>query len=100
MERSSNPTMPPDSSTEIGATSHDFGGIAAAASRRSANERKWLEMIAAPHFAIPILLALAIPLSFLTLGGYPFYTKGEPREAVTVLNIVSGGGVILPRRAG
>src|SRR5262249_20071791 len=34
------------------------------------------------------------------LGGYPFYTKGEPREAVTVLNIVHGGGVILPMRAG
>ena len=36
----------------------------------------------------------------MNLGGYPFYTKGEPREAVTVLAIATGGGVILPMRAG
>ena len=36
----------------------------------------------------------------MNLGGYPFYTKGEPREAVTVFAIVHGGGVILPQRAG
>jgi 4-amino-4-deoxy-L-arabinose transferase-like glycosyltransferase len=36
----------------------------------------------------------------VNLGGYPFYTKGEPREAVTVLAIATGGGVILPMRAG
>ncbi|HEV2170034.1 MAG TPA: glycosyltransferase family 39 protein, partial [Candidatus Binatus sp.] len=32
--------------------------------------------------------------------GYPLYTKGEPREAVTVFDIVHGGGIILPQRAG
>ena len=36
----------------------------------------------------------------MNLGGYPFYTKGEPREAVTVLAMATGGGVILPMRAG
>jgi len=34
------------------------------------------------------------------LGAYPLYTKGEPREAVTVFDIVNGGGVLLPMRAG
>ena len=36
----------------------------------------------------------------MNLGGAPLYTKGEPREAVTVFDIVHGGGVILPLRAG
>ena len=36
----------------------------------------------------------------VNLGGYPLYTKGEAREAVTVFDIVNGGGVILPMRAG
>jgi 4-amino-4-deoxy-L-arabinose transferase-like glycosyltransferase len=36
----------------------------------------------------------------INLGGYPLYTKGEPREAVTIFDIVHGGGWILPMRAG
>ena len=39
-------------------------------------------------------------LYLVNLGGYPLYTKGEPREAVTVFDIVHGGGIILPQRAG
>ena len=39
-------------------------------------------------------------LFIVNLGGAPIYTKGEAREAVTVFDIVHGGGVILPLRAG
>ncbi|MGO9602288.1 MAG: ArnT family glycosyltransferase [Candidatus Binataceae bacterium] len=59
-----------------------------------------LPAIASPRFAIPMLLALGWVLFLSNLGGYPLYTKGEPREAVTVFDIVHGGGVILPMRAG
>ncbi len=56
--------------------------------------------VAAPGFAVPMLLALGAILFLSNLGGYPLYTKGEPREAVTVLNMLHGGGIILPMRAG
>jgi 4-amino-4-deoxy-L-arabinose transferase-like glycosyltransferase len=59
-----------------------------------------LGAIAAPRPAILILLALGSLLFLSNLGGYPLYTKGEPREAVTVFNMVHGGGIILPMRAG
>ncbi len=61
---------------------------------------QWLDTIARPLFAIPSLSAISALIFFANLGGYPFYTKGEPREAVTVLAIATGGGVILPMRAG
>jgi 4-amino-4-deoxy-L-arabinose transferase-like glycosyltransferase len=60
----------------------------------------WLQFLAEPRHAWPILLILGVALYLVNLGGYPFYTKGEPREAVTVFDIVHGGGVILPQRAG
>ena len=60
----------------------------------------WLEFIAEPRHAWPILLIFGVALYLVNLGGYPLYTKGEPREAVTVFDIVHGGGVILPQRAG
>jgi 4-amino-4-deoxy-L-arabinose transferase-like glycosyltransferase len=56
--------------------------------------------IATPWPAVLILVALGSLLFLSNLGGYPLYTKGEPREAVTVLNMVHGGGIILPMRAG
>ncbi|MGH7906699.1 MAG: ArnT family glycosyltransferase [Candidatus Binataceae bacterium] len=56
--------------------------------------------ISAPRIAIPLIIALGLLLFIVNLGGYPFYTKGEPREAVTVLDIVNGGGIVLPMRAG
>lgn len=55
---------------------------------------------AAPRIAIPLLLGLGLVLFAVNLGAYPFYTKGEPREGVTVLAMVQGGGLILPLRAG
>jgi 4-amino-4-deoxy-L-arabinose transferase-like glycosyltransferase len=59
-----------------------------------------LEFLSSPPVATPIILALGIMLFLVNLGGAPLYTKGEPREAVTVFDIVHGGGVILPMRAG
>src|SRR5271154_4308933 len=60
----------------------------------------WLQHIAEPRHAWPILLIVGVALYLVNLGGYPLYTKGEPREAVTVFDIVHGGGIILPQRAG
>ena len=61
---------------------------------------RWLSTIAEPHNALPILLMTTVALFLVNLGGYPLYTKGEPREAVTIYDIVHGGGIILPQRAG
>ena len=60
----------------------------------------WLDTLAQPLFAIPALTIFSVLIFLVNLGGYPLYTKGDPREAVTVLAIASGGGVILPMRAG
>ncbi len=60
----------------------------------------WFDSLSEPRFAIPLLVIFGALIFVVNLGGYPFYTKGEPREAVTVLAIASGGGVILPMRAG
>ncbi len=59
-----------------------------------------LQYLAEPRHAWPILLICGVALYLVNLGGYPLYTKGEPREAVTVFDIVHGGGIILPQRAG
>jgi 4-amino-4-deoxy-L-arabinose transferase-like glycosyltransferase len=58
------------------------------------------ELLSSPPIAIAIILAIGILIFIVNLGGAPLYTKGEPREAVTVFDIVHGGGVILPMRAG
>jgi hypothetical protein len=60
----------------------------------------WLGTLAQPIVAIPALTIFCALMFLVNLGGYPFYTKGDPREAVTVLAIATGGGVILPMRAG
>ncbi|MGH7814129.1 MAG: ArnT family glycosyltransferase [Candidatus Binataceae bacterium] len=75
-----------------------IGGAIAAPTRPEIPQ--WLARIAEPRNAVPILLILGIALYLVNLGGYPLYTKGEPREAVTIWDIVHGGGVILPLRAG
>src|ERR1700746_3891558 len=59
-----------------------------------------LERLAPPRIATPLLCAYGALLFLVNHGGYPLYTKGETREAVTVLDILHGGGVILPMRAG
>jgi 4-amino-4-deoxy-L-arabinose transferase-like glycosyltransferase len=61
---------------------------------------RWLDRLSRPALAMPLLLATGMALFILNLGSAPLYTKGEPREAVTVFDIVHGGGIILPLRAG
>src|SRR6266478_8819091 len=60
----------------------------------------WFSDLAEPPLAILVLTLVGVALFLVNLGGYPFYTKGEPREAVTVFNMLHGGGFILPLRAG
>lgn len=61
---------------------------------------RWFAALAEPHFAIPLILLFGALIFLVNIGGYPLYTKGEPREAVTILDIYNGGGVVLPMRAG
>ncbi len=64
---------------------------------------RWFDLAATPRFAIPLLLVLSVAALFVNLGGYPLYTKGEPREAVVVLDMFRGhslSSIILPMRAG
>src|SRR5260370_39595230 len=58
-----------------------------------------LKTVAGPLCAYPFLTLAGALLFLLNAGVYPLYTKGEPREAVTVFDIVNGGGAILPVRA-
>jgi 4-amino-4-deoxy-L-arabinose transferase-like glycosyltransferase len=55
---------------------------------------------ASPRIAWIAILATGVLIFIVNLGGYPLYTKGEPREAVTIFDIAHGGGIILPMRAG
>jgi 4-amino-4-deoxy-L-arabinose transferase-like glycosyltransferase len=68
--------------------------------RREVAIARRLEMLSSPPIALAIILSIGILLFLVNLGGAPLYTKGEPREAVTVFDIVHGGGLILPMRAG
>jgi 4-amino-4-deoxy-L-arabinose transferase-like glycosyltransferase len=72
----------------------------AAIARHSPGPVAMLDALSAPRRAIPLIAIVGALLFLFNLGGYPLYTKGEPREAVTVSDIVHGGGVILPMRAG
>jgi len=74
------------------------GAVEGAAARAAGSSR--LICLAAPRLALPILLAIGLALFVVNLGGYPFYTKGEPREALTVVAMVHGRGLILPLRGG
>jgi 4-amino-4-deoxy-L-arabinose transferase-like glycosyltransferase len=60
----------------------------------------WFSDLAEPPLAMLVITVVGAALFLVNLGGYPFYTKGEPREAVTVFNMLHGGGFILPLRAG
>lgn len=70
------------------------------AEKARAAEHGLLEVVTRPRLGLAIIFAIGVLLFVVNLGGYPMYTKGEPREAVTVFDIVHGGGVILPMRAG
>ncbi|HJU10175.1 MAG TPA: glycosyltransferase family 39 protein [Candidatus Binataceae bacterium] len=72
----------------------------AAISNAAVSRPELLDRLARPPLAIPLLSLCGALLFLVNLGGYALYTKGETREAVTVFDIVHGGGVILPMRAG
>ncbi len=83
-----------------GAISPPDAAPAGPSATAATNVPRWLERLSQPALAIPLLLATGLALFILNLGSAPLYTKGEPREAVTVFDIVHGGGIILPLRAG
>ena len=60
----------------------------------------WLDRIAEPRVAFLFLLAFGVAIFIVNLGGYPIYTRGEPREAIRIVDIVSGGGLLLPTQTG
>lgn len=99
---------PGEETTQIGADEAHRPGdassaetlLTAVATAPMTETPRWLRYLAEPRHAVPILLIVGVALYLVNLGGYPLYTKGEPREAVTVLAIVHGGGLILPQRAG
>lgn len=73
----------------------------AAGTERAHEQGNWLaEIASSPRLAPGLIIIVGALLFLLNLGGYPLYTKGEPREAVTIFDIVNGGGWILPMRAG
>ena len=47
-----------------------------------------------------MVLVLTAVICFRGIAEQPFYTKGEPREAVVVWEMAHGGGLILPLRNG
>ena len=96
--------QPTTSDSVATVTSHAVTQVAPASppafDPRQAIIARRLEVLSSPRIAIPIILVLGFLLFIVNLGGAPLYTKGEPREAVTVFDIVHGGGIILPMRAG
>src|SRR5215831_14460839 len=67
---------------------------------RSSSGLAWFSDLAQPPLSFLVLSLVGSALFLANLGGYPLYTKGEPREAVTIFNMLHGGGYILPLRAG
>ena len=65
-----------------------------------ARELWWLDQLAEPRAAFPLLVAFGVVIFIVNLGGYPIYTRGEPREAIRILDIIRGGGLLLPTQAG
>jgi 4-amino-4-deoxy-L-arabinose transferase-like glycosyltransferase len=74
--------------------------LAAPAAGTGGRGLAWFSDLAEPPLAMLVITLVGAALFLVNLGGYPFYTKGEPREAVTVFNMLHGGGFILPLRAG
>lgn len=50
-----------------------------------------------PGLAPAVIVVVGLLLFFINLG-HPMYTKGEPREGVTVIDLVHGQGFILPHQ--
>ena len=85
--------------TEPIESDRESAGPAATVASTASGSTLW-DRLAAPALAYPLIALTGWLLFLLNAGGYPLYTKGEPREGVTVFDIVNGGGIILPLRAG
>jgi 4-amino-4-deoxy-L-arabinose transferase-like glycosyltransferase len=88
-------------SPPVGAPSEPVAGESPAAAppaveapRRSA----WTAVAVGLYAAIVVIAWVGLEL--WGLGGEPFHTKGEPREALVVWEMTHQGGWILPRRNG
>jgi 4-amino-4-deoxy-L-arabinose transferase-like glycosyltransferase len=102
-DAASSATEPSSPVEPLSGSSGSSGFSAPSASPSAANGARgqaWFSDLAEPPLAIAVLVLVGVALFLVNLGGYPFYTKGEPREAVTVFNMLHGGGFILPLRAG
>lgn len=64
-----------------------------------ATARGWFDLLAAPRLAVPFLVAFGLIVLVVNLGGYPIYTRGEPREAIRIVDIMRGSW-ILPTQPG
>ncbi|MFB3062544.1 MAG: hypothetical protein ACE10C_14365, partial [Candidatus Binatia bacterium] len=49
---------------------------------------------------VVLLIAVCGVLFFSHLGTFPFFNRGEPREALVVLDIVHNGNWLFPLRMG
>jgi 4-amino-4-deoxy-L-arabinose transferase-like glycosyltransferase len=59
-----------------------------------------LQKITNHRTGLLILLIIALVLSVTGMNGKPFYSKGEPREALVSQSMVESGNWILPKRYG
>src|ERR1700674_1727877 len=60
----------------------------------TARINRWHDLLAAPRIALPLLVAFSLILLVVNLGGYPIYTKGEPREAIRILDVMHGSWML------
>ena len=51
-----------------------------------------------PYLLVAALVALCLALYWPSVARTPFFTKGEPREALVVKRMITDGDVILPQR--
>ena len=75
------------------ATTSPATAASTAATPTAGHKRGWLLLL-------PLLLTLTSLLYVVPISQVPFYTKGEPREAIVVQAIIENGDWILPLRNG
>lgn len=94
------PSPPPPAATDITGHAAPSNGLKPDDARKLP---ALISHLASPPLAYVLLLVACAGLFFVNLGGFPIYTKGEAREAVTVLDMFKGhslAAVLLPMRAG
>lgn len=66
----------------------------------SVTGRRPAVVLATPRRSLLLVVALAAALASAGIATIPFYTRGEPREALVVQEMVRGEGLVLPLRKG